>query len=160
MSWWDDVTFVVTGEQSTAVKAHWGQAFAGGPPPAGAPGGPAGGSGSAGVISMNREEMEDTLKRARDLLNEINQQLNSARFGANAKPYILENMAPPAQDPASVAATKAANNAGTYYYGHLRRQQAYLRTVIDKMSKALGETVQADQGAVDIVNKAGEGMYG
>ncbi|WAL64231.1 hypothetical protein ORV05_25080 [Amycolatopsis cynarae] len=147
MSWWDDVKFVVTGEQSTAVKANWGQAFAGG-----APGGTAGGSGSAGVISMNREEMEDTLKRAQNLLNEITKAQESAPR--------LANVRPPAFDPASVAATASVNKGGQYYVGHLRRQIAYLNTITDKMQKALGDTVEADEEAAGTVQRTGEGAYG
>ncbi|WP_052371754.1 hypothetical protein [Amycolatopsis taiwanensis] len=161
MSWWDDVKFVVTGEQGTAVKMV-GQAFA--RKASGAALGQAGfttgtagaavssGSGSAGVISMSREEMEDTLKRAQNLLADINYAMESAPR--------LQNMRAPAKDPATVAATDSANNGGKYYVGHLRRQKAYLDKVVERMQKALGMTVQGDEQAAGTVNRAGEGIAG
>lgn len=165
MSWWDDVTFVVTGEGGNAVKAA-GQAI--GPNATGAVlgqagfGGPAdvppgadavsSGSGSAGTISMSREEMEDTLKRAQQLHKEISDQLRPA--------LTLTRMQTPARDPASVAATGSANNAGTYYVGHLRQQQAYLSKVIGKIAAALNITVQTDEETADAVGQAGEGTIG
>ena len=131
MGWWDDVKFVVAGEQSNAVKAAGntfgqtptGAALGVAPDAAGSVGGPvnavSSGSGSAGTVSMSREEMEDTLKRANQLLLDITSQTNVAGF--------LTNMQAPAQDPGSAAATASANNGGNYYVGHLQRQAGYLR---------------------------------
>ncbi|MFD2416425.1 hypothetical protein [Amycolatopsis pigmentata] len=172
MSWWDDVSFVVTGEESNAVKgagqaigqagqaigqnaagAVLGQAGFGGPAdvPAGASAVTSGG-GSAGTIRMSREEMEDTLKRAQDLLKEITDQLRPAER--------LTQIQAPAKDPASLAATGSANNAGTYYVGHLRRQQAYLNKVVSKIAAALNITVQTDEGTAGAVGQAGKGAFG
>lgn len=165
MSWWDDVSFVVTGEESSAVKgagqaigqkatgAVLGQAGFGGPvdAPAGASAVTSGG-GSAGTISMSREEMEDTLKRAQDLRKEISDQLRPADT--------LTRMKTPARDPASLAATGSANNAGSYYVGHLRRQLAYLDKVISKIATALNITVQTDEETAGAVGQAGKGAFG
>jgi hypothetical protein len=160
MSWWDDVKFVVTGEQSNAVKAPPGQeirATAGSmvgvapdanPAPGATSNTVSAGRGSAGEIRMSRDEMEDTLRRARNLLTDISNQITPASF--------LTRMQPPATDPASVSATNGANNGGSYYVGHLRRQQAYLQVVIDKMQKALGFVVETDeQQGKTIQNTAG-----
>jgi hypothetical protein len=165
MSWWDDVKFVVTGEQTSAVKAApqaigqtaMGAAlgnggFAAGSALAAAANDVGSSGGSAGVISMNRDEMEDTLKRAENLRNDINGQIDPASF--------LTRMQAPAEDRASKGATSSANNAGKYYVGHLQRQQAYLNTVIAKMREALGLTVRADQDSADTVNEVGRGIAG
>jgi hypothetical protein len=160
VSWWDDVKFVVTGEQSNAVKAPPGQAI-GAPagsmvgvapnvnPPSGAASNTvSAGGGSAGEIRMSRDEMEDTLRRAQNLLEDIQSQVNPAQR--------LTNMRRPAEDPASIAATDSANNGGKYYVGHLERQQAYLQVVIDKIQKALGIVAEADaQQSATIQKTAG-----
>jgi hypothetical protein len=167
MGWWDDVKFVVTGAQTSAAKAA-GQAIGQGATGAalgqagfgGATGSAAGtvanavssGSGSAGTISMSREDMEDTLKRAQNLLNDITNQLGPAEP--------LTRIQAPAKDPASVTATESANNGGRYYVGHLRRQQAYLNKVIDKMQEALNITVQADENSTGTINDVGRGIAG
>lgn len=165
MSWWDDVTFVVTGEGANAVTAGartigqdatggvLGQAGFGGPvdAPAGASAKSSGG-GSAGTISMSRDEMEDALRRAQELLQEITYQLRPAER--------LTQIQVPARDPASLAATDSANNAGRYYVGHLRRQQAYLNKVISKIAAALNITVENDERTAAAVGEAGKGIAG
>lgn len=165
VSWWDDVKFAVT-EQGNAVQAAGqvvGQAatgaalgdggFTAGSTPGAAVSAVSSGSGSAGTISMSRDEMEDTLRRARDLLEEINNQRGPAER--------LTAITAPAHDPGSVAATDSANNGGKYYVGHLQRQAAYLNKVIGKMQDALGYTVQVDEdNRQTLQNIGGEGAYG
>lgn len=153
MGWWDDVKFVVTDDQSSAIKTTGQTVAAVGVAPDVTASGPASsaitsGGGSAGEIRMSREEMEDTLKRAQNLLTDISNQITPASF--------LTRMQAPASDPASVGSANTANDAGDYYVGHLRRQQAYLQVVIDKMQKALGIVVETDdQQGTAIQNTAG-----
>lgn len=106
----------------------------------------------AGGFRMTRDDMEATLQKAEALrLKILTQQGPATR---------LTNMHSPADEPVSNGVTQTLNNAGQYYVGHLKRQQAYLEVVIDKMRKALGMVSLADESAADQTKSAGEGAIG
>lgn len=110
-----------------------------GPPPAGGQG-----------FSMSTDEMRSLLTKAQGQRQTIQEQLDKA--------HILSQADPPADEPASTNAVNGpngVNETGRYYEGHLRYQFDYLSELIQRMQKALGIIVEADQQAGDTTKKAG-----
>jgi hypothetical protein len=133
MDFWKETSFVVTDAP-------------GAPPPGVTSASP------AGDFRMTRDEMDGTRRKAEALLRKIvDQQAPAVR---------LTNMRSPADEPVSNGATKTLNDAGQYYVGHLKRQQAYLEVMIDKMRKALDMVSLAEETNRKAVQDAGGGSLG
>ena len=130
MDFWKETSFVVTDAP-------------GAPPPGVTSASP------AGDFRMTRDEMDGTRRKAEALLRKIvDQQAPAVR---------LTNMRSPADEPVSNGATKTLNDAGQYYVGHLKRQQAYLEVMIDKMRKALSMLSLTEENNQKAVHDAGGG---
>lgn len=157
MDFWQDVKFEVTDTPSPAPAGggSLGVAPSTPPTPTTVPGSGAAASNvaaspsPAGSFRMSRDEMDALRQKFEGTLQKIREQ----RVGAQR----LTTMHSPADEPVSNGVTATLNNAGEYYMGHLRRQEAYLLVVIDKMRQALGMVSMADEDNQKIVQNAGGG---
>lgn len=113
----------------------------------------------SGGFSLDKDQATTMLAQAKKMRLDLRAIQNKAEF--------LEKMSAPAQDPVSVAYTKAAtwqgaDNPGAFAYGsgHIRLEVLYLSEIIDRLDKALGLTEAADDQAGADVGKAGAGTEG
>ncbi|MFD8497647.1 hypothetical protein [Amycolatopsis sp. NPDC059657] len=110
-----------------------------------------GGGAPSGGFSMSKSEMESLLVKAKATSKLIRQQLVDAAD--------IARIDPPGDDPQSVSFTGTAVDAGNYYLGHLRIQQVRYRRLIEKLSTALGRTIEADEDAADAAKAAPKGQF-
>ena len=149
-NWLSDVMFWVDGVASGA--AGGGAAAGGGG--GGALGGSGGGapSGSQG-FSLTREEAERALEEFRAIHDDL------LKLEGNAR-RLLE-LQPPAEDPASVRLNEAFAGGGSgpgvfgYGHGHVKKEIAYFRELVERLEKALGYVTEADESTGHHVGQAG-----
>lgn len=152
--WWDSVSFggAAGGAAGSAVGKIAGDV----------PRGPGPGT-SGGGFSMSKGEMQQALKLARNMLEDLeDRQYNVERFS---------QITPPSDDPASTRYTKGgwmasffgggknAISAGDAYREASKRQMNYLEKLIEKLEGALGITTKRDEEAQDSF-KTQEGKLG
>jgi hypothetical protein len=103
-------------------------------------------------FSLTRDEAEELIRQATDVLTEINKMLLKAET--------LMQVTPPAQDPASINFNRQlvgnGQDAGAFGYGkgHLLREQGYLTELVQRLNEALGHTTSSDQSATVSLNRA------
>jgi hypothetical protein len=103
-------------------------------------------------VTMDRDEMTNFLEKVKQTQQLCQQQVAGIQFQGQ--------MTPPAEDPASVMFTNAAQTSRGARNKYLQDQLNMYNELVDKLQKALGITTEADQQAADTVNKAaGGGMY-
>lgn len=106
-------------------------------------------------FSVTRDEAEKLLRQVQGVLNEIDSMERKAER--------LMKVTPPAQDPASLAFNTQlvgdGQEGGAFRYGlgHLKRERGYLAELVKRLNEALGRTVESDDAAATVLDRATDG---